>query len=82
MSPLQVWLAGNSALYTIGCFVAGLVVNNAPAWKIAVAACGIRYLAFLAETIRNDHWRKAVVSSLHPGATACGVVAGLQLLLR
>lgn len=55
MNPIPVIVRGiqiNSALYLAGAFVAGLVVDNPLAWKLALAAIGVTYLSYLAQMPR------------------------------
>jgi hypothetical protein len=72
----------NSALYLGGCMIAGLVIRNGAAWKLALAALGITYLSYVchfSSTSLGDalhSWGIRLVFL----SVALGVVSGLALL--
>ena len=67
----------NSALYLTGCFIAGIITNDHIAWKLALAATGITFIAYA--TALNGHDRTAGGASL--ASIALGVAAGVALLV-
>ena len=75
MTPFQISMGVYSALYTLCCFAAGLVVGNGIAWRFAIAAFGIEFLAHLAVVRGSDGARWISL-----GGVGCGVISGLSLL--
>lgn len=67
----------NSALYLTGCFVAGLVLQNAFAWRLALAAAGLAYLGYVAQTLGRWGYTAPVFVVV---SMVLGVAAGLVLL--
>lgn len=72
----------NSALYLVGCFVAGMLLHS-PAWKWALAASGAAFLSYIIQAWgyaldRKDVAIAGMASSLM--SNVLGLVAGLLLL--
>lgn len=55
----------NSALYLTGVFVAGLMLGNGWAWKLALLTAGLCYLSYMAQLIAMQA-KAAVTFSLDP----------------
>jgi hypothetical protein len=66
----------NSALYLSACFVAGLVLHNPVAWRLAIAAMGVTYLSYSLQLL--GHWSSRYVTF---ASIALGLLAGLSLLV-
>jgi hypothetical protein len=75
---VYVGLFVNGALYLAGCFVAGIVAGNPWAWRLALAAAGVTYLCYLAQTVPNAP--HAILVFLLLLSIALGATAGLSLL--
>ena len=80
LTKLDIGLAINSTLFTVGCFVAGLVTQHGIAWRLALAAFGVRTLAFMAEALRPSPAKPRILTGLGLGATLIGAFAGLCLI--
>ena len=76
LTKLDLGLAVNSTLFTIGCFVAGLVTEHGVAWRLALLAFGVRFLAFA----MLEQELEALARWLGLGATVIGAFAGLALI--
>ena len=67
----------NSALYLVCCFVAGLVVRNGWAWRLAIAAMGMTYLCYLVQLAGAPHGRTVILAGY---SILLGAAAGIALL--
>ena len=74
----------NSALYIAGCFIAGLLLGNTLAWRLALATAGVTYLSFVFHVVsetEGDAWQRAA-GWLVWLSIALGINAGAALLFR
>lgn len=77
MSPIHVGALLNSALYLTGCFLAGLHLNNAVAWRCALVGCGVAFLSYVFQSIRQlpeDLMRPVDFWDLRPIAWPLGLI--------
>ncbi|HXI78302.1 MAG TPA: hypothetical protein VNH21_14260 [Steroidobacteraceae bacterium] len=70
----------NSALYLSGCLIAGLVVGNGFAWRLALAAMGMTYVSYLAQFVLTAPEPSNLASGLVWFSIILGAVAGTSLL--
>ena len=70
----------NSALYLSGCMIAGLVVGNGFAWRLALAAMGVTYVSYLAQFVAADTSASRIAIALVWFSIILGAVAGISLL--
>jgi hypothetical protein len=69
----------NSALYLMGCFIAGLMQHSPAAWRTALAAMGVTYLCYLFQTFpAPPRW---LVCPTVAASILLGAVSGLILLV-
>lgn len=73
----------NAALYLTGVFVAGLVTNNALAWKLAIVSAGFATLCYVAQyhQFSASYYQKAM-GTLTAGSIVVAVIAGIALLVK
>lgn len=67
----------NSALYLSGVFVAGLIVRNQLAWKLALVTAGLSYLSYTVQVLKPEP-RRDTANVLVSAFT--GAAAGLSLI--
>lgn len=70
----------NSALFIIGVFVAGLVLNVPLAWKGAILTAGISYLAYVAQVTMASYFTVSVL--LVVASVVSGILSAATLILR
>ena len=68
MNLLVIGLYINSALYLIGCFAAGFMLQNPWAWKQALISAG---LSFVTYNLQLNGFNR----------TACGAIAALSVVI-
>jgi hypothetical protein len=68
----------NSAIYLVGCFMAGMVLHNGVAWRLALASMGLSYCSYVVQLIEPVPMRAVLFVT---GASfVIGIAAGLALL--
>lgn len=74
----------NSALYLTGVFVAGLMLGNGWAWKLALLTAGLCYLSYMVQLIALHADGKAMVPlslMLIIATIVVGAAGGIMLVL-
>ena len=81
MTPDQKFLAIgvyiNSALYLAGCFIGSMATGNVMGWKLAIAAAGFCYFAYVAQVNDAPRWASSTAVWL---SIIAGIAAGVVLL--
>lgn len=67
----------NSALYLAGAFIAGLLLQNAWAWKLALVSAGISYIGYSLQ-VEKAPYRFSVLAVAV--SILFGALSGLSLL--
>lgn len=86
MNPLVgVGVIVNSALYLLCVFVSGMLQGNPWAWKGAIAAFGLTYLTYFAQSLlyparAGTEWIYGMAMVLNVAAIILAAVSGLTLL--
>lgn len=67
----------NSALFLAGIFVAGLVLHNPLAWKLALVSAGLCFLCYVTQYLGHEN----VAATLASTSIVAGAVGGVALLI-
>lgn len=70
----------NSALYFTLVFVAGLVMRNDYAWKLAIAGVGFTFLCYLFQVVAPE--QRGIAGTAVASSIVVGILAGLALLWK
>ena len=66
----------NSAIYLVGCFIAGLYTAHPWSWKLALAAMGVTYLSYIVQISTHRLANAVTLVSI-----VIGLASGISLLV-